>query len=151
MADHLNDSPTKHWTGAVQSLTSVIRLDGKPFRVMGSDPRAAPPLEQTKVEVRPTSTLYEFPGSGIRLTLRFLTPALPADLDVLSRPATYLTWTVQSTDSQPHQIEIYFDAGSDIAVNTRDRTCRIFPFRLNGQDVLRVGTRQQTDARKIRR
>ena len=143
MTDHLNDSPTKHWTGAVQSLTSVIRIDGKPFRVMGSDPRAAPPLEQTKVEVRPTSTLYEFAGSGIRLTLRFLTPALPADLDVLSRPATYLTWTVQSTDSQPHQIEIYFDAGSDIAVNTRDQPVVSSRFRLNGQDVLRVGTRQQ--------
>jgi hypothetical protein len=143
MADHLNDAPTKHWTGAVHSLTSLIRIDGKPFRVMGSDPRGVPKLEQTKVEVWPTSTRYEFAGSGIRLTLTFLTPALPSDLDVLSRPASYLTWIVQSTDSQPHQIEIYFDAGSDISVNTRDQAVVSSRFRINGQDVLRVGTRQQ--------
>lgn len=144
MADHLNDTPTKHWTGTVHSLTSVVRIDGKPFRVMGTEPRAVAPLEQTHVEVRPTTTIYQFAGAGIQLTLAFLTPALPADLDILSRPATYLTWTVQATDRQSHQIEIYFDAGSDISVNTRDQAVVSSRFRLNGVDVLRVGTRQQS-------
>ena len=143
MADRLTDAPTKHWTGTVQSLTSVIRIDGKPFRLMGTEPRGVAALEQTHLEVRPTTTRYEFAGAGVQLALTFLTPALPADLDLLSRPITYLTWTVQSTDSQPHQIEIYFDAGSDITVNTRDQPVVSSRFRLKGQDVLRVGTRQQ--------
>ena len=39
MADHLYDEPTKHWTGATQSLTSLIRIDGKAFRLMGTEPR----------------------------------------------------------------------------------------------------------------
>src|SRR5450432_3056882 len=60
MADHLYDAPTKHWTGAIQSLTSIIRFDGNPFRIMGTDPRGILPLEQTKLEVRPTTTRYEF-------------------------------------------------------------------------------------------
>jgi hypothetical protein len=143
MADHLNEAPTKHWTGVTQSLTSVIRIDGKPFRIMGTDPRGIQPLEQTKVEVRPTTTLYEFEGAGVHLTLTFLTPALPSDLDVLSRPLTYLTWTAQSTDGQPHQLEIYFDASSEISVNTRDEPVVSSRFQLNGQQVLRVGTQQQ--------
>jgi hypothetical protein len=143
MADHLNDAPTKHWTGAVHSLTSLLRVDGKAFRVMGTDPRAVAPLEQTRVEVHPTTTRYEFAGAGVQLALTFLTPALPTDLDVLSRPVSYLTWTLQSTDGQPHQIEIYFDAGSEISVNTRDQPVVSSRFRINGQDVLRVGTRQQ--------
>jgi hypothetical protein len=144
MADHLTDAPTKHWTGTVHSLTSLVRVDGKPFRLMGTEPRAVPPLEQTRVEVRPTTTIYQFSGAGIQLTLSFLTPALPADLDLLSRPATYLTWKVQSSDSQPHKIEIYFDAGSEISVNTRDQPVVSSRFRVNGQEVLRVGSREQS-------
>ena len=144
MADHLYDAPTKHWTGATNSLTSVIRIDGKAFRIMGTDPRGLAPLEQTKLEAFPTTTRYEFAGAGISLVLTFLTPALPADLDVLSRPLTYLTWTAQSTDGQPHQIQIYFDAGSDISVNTRDQAVVSSRYRVNGQEVLRVGTRQQS-------
>jgi hypothetical protein len=143
MADRLSDAPTKHWTGTVHSLTSLVRVDGKTFRLMGTEPRAIAPLEQTHVEVRPTTTIYQFAGAGIQLTLTFLTPALPTDLDLLSRPASYLSWTVQASDGQAHQIEIYFDAGSEISVNTRDQPVVSSRFRVNGQDVLRVGTRQQ--------
>jgi hypothetical protein len=144
MADRLTDAPTKHWTGAVHSLTSLLRIDGIAYRVMGAEPHAVAPLEQTRLEVHPTTTLYEFAGAGIQLTLRFLTPALPDDLDLLSRPTTYLTWTVKTTDGKAHQIEIYFDAGAEIAVNTRDQPVVWSRFRLNGQDVLRVGSRQQS-------
>jgi hypothetical protein len=143
MADRLTDAPTKHWTGTVHSLTSLIRIDGKAYRVMGSEPRTVAPLEQTSVVVNPTSTLYQFAGAGIQLKLRFLTPALPSDLDILSRPVTYLTWTVQASDAKPHQVAIYFDAGSEITVNSRDQPVTWSRFRLNGQDVLRVGSRQQ--------
>jgi hypothetical protein len=144
MADRLTDAPTKHWTGTVQSLTSLVRVDGTSYRVMGVEPRGIAPLEQTHVEVRPTTTLYEFAGAGIQLTLTFMTPALPDDLDLLSRPVTYLTWTVKATDAKPHRIEIYFDAGAEISVNNSDQPVVWSRFRLNGQDVLRVGSRQQS-------
>ena len=143
MADHLNDTPTKHWTGAVHSLTSLIRIDGKTYRLMGSDPRGATPLEQTKLEVLPTHTIYQFAGAGVRVNLTFLTPSLPDDLDVLSRPATYLTWDVESTDGAGHQAALYFDAGSEISVNTRDEPVTWSRFRLGDNEVLRTGSQQQ--------
>ena len=94
--------------------------------------------------VNPTSTQYQFAGAGIRLKLTFLTPALPGDLAILSRPVTYLTWTAEASDAKPHQLAIYFDAGSEITVNSRDQPVTWSRFRLNGQDVLRVGSRQQS-------
>ena len=34
-ADHLNDATTKHWTRHDHSLVSLIRIDGKTYRLMG--------------------------------------------------------------------------------------------------------------------
>ena len=102
-----------------------------------------PPLPQTKVEVLPTRTIYEFAGAGVKLGLTFLTPALPDDLDVLSRPLTYLEWRASSSDGAAHDVTIYFDAGSDLVVNTPDQPVTWSRYLLDGQPVLRMGSREQ--------
>src|SRR6266576_6845539 len=94
-ADKLTDADTVHWTGKPHRLTSLVRIDGKGFRIMGKEPASVTALPQTNLEVLPTRTIYTFEGEGVRLTLTFMTPALPDDLDVLSRPVTYSTWTAE--------------------------------------------------------
>ena len=143
MADHLTDAPTKHWTGTIQSLSSLVRIDDKIFRLMGTEPRHSPALQQTRLEVLPTHTIYSFEGGGVRLTLTFFTPALPADLDVLSRPATYLTWQVQSADGNTHRVQVYFDAGSDVVVNIPQERVSWSRYREGDLEILRMGTQQQ--------
>ena len=142
MADHLNDEGTKHWTGKANTLTAAIRVDGKPWQVMGRENGTAA-LPQTSVEVLPTRTIYTFAGAGIRLELTFLTPALPDDLDVLSRPVTYIDWKVSSTDAAAHQVELYLDANADLTVNTADQQVTWGRYMLDGQPVLRMGSREQ--------
>jgi hypothetical protein len=99
-ADQLTGDTTRHWTNRSQPLTSLIRIDGKTFRLMGDEPKAVPALKQTGLQVLPTRTLYDFEGEGIHVTFTFMTPALPDDLDVLSRPVTYLTWDVRAVDEK---------------------------------------------------
>jgi hypothetical protein len=142
MADQLNGDNTKHWTGKPNTLTAAVRVDGKVWQVMGRD-NGTQPLTQKSVEVLPTRTIYAFEGGGISLGLTFLTPALPDDLDVLSRPVTYIDWKVLSSDGAPHQVQIYFDAGSELAVNTADEPVTWGRFQLDGQPVLRMGSREQ--------
>ncbi|MGA2145014.1 MAG: DUF4965 domain-containing protein [Bryobacteraceae bacterium] len=142
-ADHLNDAATAHWTGKPNRLTALIRIDGKTFQPMGRDRTPSVAFEQTRLEVLPTRTVYNFSGQGIRLDLTFFTPALPHDLDVLSRPATYIEWTVSSTDGNAHKLELYFDAASDLVVNTPDQPVWWGRYSLDGQTVLRMGSREQ--------
>ena len=115
-ADKLTDANTTHWTGRAHRLTSMIRIDGKPYRLMGKDLASAPALAQTSVEILPTRTIYTFAGEGVSVTFTFLTPALPEDLDLLSRPVTYLIWSAQATDGKSHDVQVYFDASAELTV-----------------------------------
>jgi glutaminase A-like protein/uncharacterized protein DUF5127/uncharacterized protein DUF4964 len=143
MTDHLTDQPTKHWTDAVQSLSSLVRVDGKTYRIMGTEPKGVPILPQTHLDVLPTHTAYQFEGSGIQVSLTFLNPVLPQDLEILSRPVTYVTWLVQSSDSKKHEVQVYFDAASQIVVNTADEPVSWSRYRVGDLHVLRMGSQQQ--------
>jgi len=68
-ADKLTDTATTHWTGKSQRLTSLVRIDGKCFRLMGAELANLPALPQTGLEVLPTRTIYTFAGTGVILTL----------------------------------------------------------------------------------
>ncbi len=143
MGDRLNGEGTRHWTGKPNDLAALARIDGQTFRVMGRDPRNLPALEQRSLEVLPTRTVYEFAGGGVKLGLTFFTPALPDDLDVLSRPLTYLDWSAASTDGRDHAVSVYFEASPDLVVNTPDEPVMAERYRLDGQPVLRMGSRRQ--------
>ena len=117
VADHLNDDVTRHWTHEPHPLVSLIRIDGKAYRLMGNDPASVPPFPQTELQVMPTRTIYDFDDTHVHVTLTFMTPALPADLDVMTRPTTYLTWTVKSVDGKPHAVSLYDSTSSALAVS----------------------------------
>lgn len=142
-ADNLTDADTVHWTGKPHRLSSLVRVDGKVRRLMGAAPTDAPALPQTGVRVLPTRTIYSFAGEGIALTLTFTTPALPDDLDLLSRPVTYLTWDVQSTDGLNHEVAVYFDAGSELTVNEPSQPTRWTERRMGSLATLACGSVEQ--------
>jgi hypothetical protein len=148
MSDRLADDATRHWTGTEQPLTGLVRIDGKPYRIMGNAPRELPSMVQTAVRVLPTRTIYEFEGDGVRLSLTFLTPLLPRNLDVFSRPVTYLTWEARATDGARHAVALYFDAAAPIVVNTPEQEVTWGRFQVPGLVVARMGSQDQPVLRK---
>ena len=120
-ADQLTDSPTTHWTGSEQRLTGLIRVDGQSARFMGRDPRHLPSAKQISLDISCTRSIYQFEFNSVQLTVEFLSPLLPDDLDLLTRPVTYIRFDVESVDGIDHQVEIYFDASAGLAVNTFDQ------------------------------
>jgi len=143
MADRLTDEPTRHWTGAEQQLAGLARIDGSAWRFLGSWARGGPAMRQIAREVTPTRTIYRFEQSGVALELTFLTPALPDDLDLLSRPLTYVIFEARSTDGRPHQVSLHFDCGAQLAVNTVEQRVTWSRLKIGDLAVLRVGSVEQ--------
>src|ERR1035441_4368482 len=96
MADRLTGDGVKHWTGKPNSLCALLRVDGKPYQVVGRERVTGAVLDQVRLEVLPTRTMYRFAGAGVQLYLTFFTPAAPDDLEVLARPLTYIEWAVSA-------------------------------------------------------
>ncbi len=142
-ADRLTDDVTRHWTHHEHALVSLIRVDGHALRLMGNEPAETPALPQTSVQVLPTRSIYNFEGSGVHVTLTFTTPALPHDLDVLSRPVTYLTWDVRSIDGAAHNVSLYCSASSQLAVNTPAQQVEWRRQQMGALTSLRAGTPKQ--------
>jgi len=142
-ADNLTDEDTTHWTGKPHRITSMVRIDGKPYRIMGATPGKAPALKQTSLTVLPTRTIYTFEGAGIALTLTFMTPALPEDIDLLSRPVTYLTYDFRATDDKKHEVQVYFDASAELAVNTANQQVVWASEEAGDLAVCKVGSKDQ--------
>jgi hypothetical protein len=142
-SDRLADDDPRHWTGTVDSLCSMIRIDGKPYRLMGAEPRDIPPMPQVGLKVWPTRTIYEFRNAEVSLTLTFLTPALPQYLDVLSRPVTYITWQVRAADGRTHVVSIYDDSTSGLVVNRPEQAVIWSRKNVPGLQVLQVGSKEQ--------
>jgi hypothetical protein len=143
VTDQLTASDTTHWTGAPQPIAGIARIDGRAFRFMGQTPKAIPPMEQVNRNITPTHTRYQFRQSGVSMELTFFTPAMMNDLDVLSRPVTYLTWNMRSTDGQPHRVSVLLDVDPLIAVNDRSQEIVLFRDQTLRLNVLSVGSREQ--------
>ncbi len=139
----LTDDTTRHWTHKANTLCSVIRLDGQPYRIMGVLPEGVPALPQQSVTVLPTRTIYQFEGASVHVTLTFLTPALPNDVDVLSRPLTYLTWDVKSTDGQAHDVSVLFSASSELTIHENKQQVVWERPRIAGFTAMKIGSKDQ--------
>jgi len=143
-ADRLTAAATVHWTRSPHRLTSLIRIDGRAYRLMGNEPKDVPALEQTGLTMLPTTVTYEFQGAGVHVSLSFMTPLLPQDLMILSRPVTYLTWTVAATDGQSHDVAVHFDAHPEITVHNASHEMVAWePVKFGDIDALKVGSVDQ--------
>lgn len=143
MSDHLTDSPTRHWTNTNQPMNGLLRVDGKTYRYLGNADRALPALEEMSREITPTRTIVNLRSPELDLALTFLTPAFPDDLAMMSRPVTYLDWSVKSRDNASHDVAVYLDIDGSVAVNDNSQIVATSRAQVAGLNLLRIGTTAQ--------
>ncbi len=147
-SNHPAEDWPRHWTGTIQAFSNLVRIDGRSYRLVGRAPQDAAVLPMVKLEVLPTSTIYEFAGGGVNIILTFTTPALPYDLASFSRPVTYVAWQVRSIDGNEHAVSLYFDSTAEIAVDTTDQNVGWSRVQTESLDILRVGSQEQPVLKK---
>ena len=143
MNDRLTDGQTRHWTGTVQPLIGLVKIDGKILRWMGTWPQSIPSIGQTALEVTATRTTYRFEEAGIRLEVVFLSPLLPFELDVMARPISYVTVTVTAADRASHEVQLLFGVSPVLATDSPTQEVLWSRSRLRGMTVLRASNFRQ--------
>ncbi len=151
MDDNLTDENTRHWTGAEQPLTGLVRIDGKPYRFMGADPRETPrdaadsPRRSTpptpSTSSRPPASTSTSPSSP-RPSRGSRPPLAPRHLPDLDR---------HFNRQRAHQVAIYLDIDPRIAVNTADQAVTWGRSHTSGLTVLNVGSQEQQARQPLRR
>jgi len=142
-ADHLAAEPTRHWTGAAHPLVGLIRVDQRKVSFCGRQ-KVWNIAQQRTCRVDATTTSYLFEVHGVELEVRFRTPLLLDDLELTSRPASFVEFAARSIDGEEHEVSIEFGISPLLAVNERDQwvvaeRCQ----HANGLETLRAGSVSQ--------
>lgn len=143
-ADRLTDETTRHWTRHPHPLTSFVRIDGSAYRMIGDQPAEMPTLEQTALRVTPTQSIYTFATTNVEIELRFTSPVLPDDLDIFSRPVTYVTLTARALDGRQHKVQWLGGIGSEVAVDNIANPVESSLETAGKLTLLKVGAQNQT-------
>lgn len=96
-SDVLNDDDTVFWTGLSHRAYGFVRYNGKTYCFMGKSKNAVN-LTQTDVTVSSFATTYTFTSEEFALTVSFLSPLNPDDIQLLSCPVCYTEYQIMPTN-----------------------------------------------------
>ncbi len=100
------------------------------------------PVQQT-AKIQATQTIYNFTCGPVNLEVKFISPLLLNNMEILARPVSYVTFAVNSNDNKSHSVKIYFGASSDIAVNMPSQEVNVTTVPNKDLKILKVGTVSQ--------
>ena len=123
-SDALYATPTEHWTGIPCPIVAGVFVDNDFHSVSGFDVNGKlmkRRIYQRSVEVTPTSTVYKFENTQLKLELTFTTPLLLDRLDILSRPVSYVAYKIEKKCDKP--MRFVFGISTRACVN--DKTQRV--------------------------
>ncbi|KAA6329083.1 hypothetical protein EZS27_022075, partial [termite gut metagenome] len=98
---------------------------------------------QKSVDVQATQTHYVFECGNVELKLSFLAPLLLEDLDLVSRPVNYISYNINSLDGKEHDVQIYFEAAPDWALNIPSQNNAGESYEKGGLVFLKTGSTEQ--------
>lgn len=98
---------------------------------------------QTSLSFNALRTIYTFACGAIDLTLTFTSPLLMDDLDLLSRPVSYIATKVKSNDGKNHDVKLYYGASTNIATHTPFQPVEAKKYHSAKLSILKAGTTEQ--------
>jgi hypothetical protein len=103
------------WNGDTTAMGGIVRIDGSSF-VFAGDPSigdSGAALEQTSLTLTATRSVFTLRGGGVQITLEYLSPIEPGDLERQSIPMAWVLVTAQSVDCASHDVSLYLDVSGE--------------------------------------
>jgi hypothetical protein len=126
-------------TAGGQGLDVGLSVDPKPDDALNSIVLA----KQTSLNMNATQTEYTFTCGVVNLDVTFTSPLLINDLDILSAPISYISFKTRSNDNAQHNVQLYFGATTDLAVNVPSQTVTTSQYNNGSLSLLKAGTVEQ--------
>jgi len=98
---------------------------------------------QKSVEVTATKTNYIFDCGPVELSVQFLSPLIASDIDLLSRPLSYISYEIRSKDKKNHSTELTFGLAADIARMDSKQVLNLTSGEFQNISYLKSGTQSQ--------
>ncbi|MDI5971994.1 DUF5127 domain-containing protein [Streptomyces sp. SL13] len=115
--DNLAGSWPAFWNGRTTALCGLARIDGTPYLFAGAPSLPGGPalttMTQTALKITATQSTYTLTGGGVTLTVSFLSPVDPGNLQRQSVPMSYVTVTAAANDGKNHTVAVYLDASAE--------------------------------------
>lgn len=104
--------------------------------------------KQTNVDINATQTTYNFDCGQVSLKVAFTSPLLMDDLNLLSRPVSYVSFQLKAKDSRKHNAKVYFGASTALAVNSPFQEVAATKYTDGTLSILKGGTKEQPVLKK---
>ncbi|MDB5130542.1 MAG: glutaminase [Mucilaginibacter sp.] len=107
--------------------------------------KAGPVLlaRQKSVDINATQTIYNFECVGIDLAVIFTSPLLMNDLNIFSRPVSYISYVVRANDGRNHSVQVFFSTSTTLAVNNPLQPVITQKYATPVLSILKAGTVEQ--------
>lgn len=106
------------------------------------------PAIQKSMEMTATQTIYQYTCGSLDLQITFTSPLLVNDLNLLSRPVSYISFKVKSNDSAAQDAQLELSVSTDLAVNNKSQEVTATQNKISNLSILKAGTVEQPVLKK---
>jgi hypothetical protein len=108
------------WTGRATGLCGMVQVDGYTYAWMGNPTDSIRPklMTLTGLEVTPTRSIFTLTAGGVEVTMEWLSPVEPGNVQLQSIPFALLTVSVVAIDGKDHKVLVYGDVTGEWASGT---------------------------------
>ncbi len=139
----LNYRETQHWTGAKNDILGYVIIDGEEYIFLGYN-RNAKKITQTSLDIDALSTKYTFENEKIKLSVRFMTPLILTDLELLTRPVSYMSVSYEKKNPDVSNVSVKIHVGDSLCLNRRKESPTVVSEKVtNGITYISMGNQTQ--------
>lgn len=112
----INFYETEHWTNKPNNIIGTVFVDDKEYLFLGYD-RDILKLDQKSIDIDAFSTTVVMENDVISLNLKFTSPVLINDFELMTRPVSYLAVNYKLKDGKNHNVKIDIRVSDELCLD----------------------------------